>query len=68
MVEKMIIAIKTWREKDKPKIYTKFDSIEKEEPRYDEVCMAIFELEKIKQELLELEFEPEFKEEKVDEE
>jgi len=48
--------IKTWRENDRPKIATSYDE---EEVRYDEVCMALFEMEKIKASLLEMEFEPE---------
>lgn len=64
----MIIIIKTWREKDKPKIYIKFDTKGKEEPRHDEVGMAILEMEKIKRNLLELEFESEFSIEETDNE
>jgi hypothetical protein len=53
----MIIIIKTWREGNQPKIDTQFDMEEKEEPFFDEASMAVFELERMKNSILGLEFE-----------
>ena len=53
----MKIGIKTWIENDEPRIYVSFDINKNEEPTLAEVSLALYELEKIKQQLLDMEFE-----------
>lgn len=55
----MKLAIKTWREGNEVKIQALYDVIGKEEPNLKEVSLAIWQLERFKKDLLELEFESE---------